>query len=64
MTVKSSRVPPIVVGYSAEIIPIASGVRRTNEAMALKPKPEQIVATGYGSGWYHDAAIQQLKKVR
>ena len=42
---------------------IAGGLRREDKAVALKPKPEQIVATECGSGWYHDAAIQHLKDV-
>lgn len=62
MTTKSSQELP-AAGRSAEIMPIANGLRRENKAVALKPKPEQIVATECGSGWYHDAAIQHLKEV-
>jgi hypothetical protein len=63
MTIKSSRWLPTVAGRTAEIMPIASGLRRPNKAVARKPKPEQMVATECGSGWYHDAAIQHLKEV-
>lgn len=61
---KSSRELPTAAGRTAEIMPIASRLHRENKAVALKPKPEQIVATECGSGWYHDAAIQQLKDVQ
>jgi hypothetical protein len=63
MTTKSSHELPSAAERTAEIMPIGGGLRRENKAVALKPKPEQIVATEYGSGWYHDAAIQHLKEV-
>ena len=63
MTVKSSRGLPSVAGRTAEITTIARGLRHENKVVALKPKPEPIVATECGSGWYHDAAIQRLKEV-
>ena len=60
---KSSHEPPTIAGRSAEITPIANGLRRANKAVSQKPKPQQIVATECGSGWYHDAAIQHLKDI-
>jgi hypothetical protein len=63
MTMKSSSGLPSAAERTAEITTIAGGLRRENKAVALKPRPEPIVATECGSGWYHDAAIQRLKEV-
>jgi hypothetical protein len=63
MTVKPLRGLPTVAKRTAEITPIAGGLRHENKAVALNFKPEPIVATECGSGWYHDAAIQQLKEI-
>lgn len=62
MTVKSSRGLSSAAERIAEITTIAGGLYHENKAVALKPKPEPIVATECGSGWYHDAAIQHLKE--
>lgn len=63
MTVKSSHGSLSVAERLADVMTIAGDLRHENKAVALKPKPEPIVATECGSGWYHDAAIQHLKEV-